>query len=111
MYQVYNDEYLMHHGVKGMKWGVRRYRNKDGTLTPVGKQQLRYRRRAISSNKTIDDVNDILKSMNSDDLSKILAGDTEYLSKEQGSAVIKRILKKDGEIPVAFLICLMMAIR
>ena len=28
MYQVYNDEYLMHHGVKGMKWGVRRDRRK-----------------------------------------------------------------------------------
>lgn len=39
MYQVYNDEYLMHHGVKGMKWGVRRYRNKNGDLTPEGKRR------------------------------------------------------------------------
>ena len=28
---------LYHHGVKGQKWGVRRYQNKDGTLTASGK--------------------------------------------------------------------------
>lgn len=33
---------LNHHGVKGQKWGVRRYQNKDGSLTPAG--QKRYDR-------------------------------------------------------------------
>lgn len=35
---------LCHHGIKGQKWGVRRFQNPDGTLTPLGKkkrQQLR----------------------------------------------------------------------
>ena len=34
------DEELYHHGVLGMKWGVRRYQNKDGTLTEAGKKHL-----------------------------------------------------------------------
>lgn len=36
-----NNVYLEHHGVKGMKWGVRRYQRSDGSLTPLGK--VRYR--------------------------------------------------------------------
>lgn len=36
----YYDDYLMHYGVKGMKWGVRRYQNSDGTLTAKGKKRL-----------------------------------------------------------------------
>ena len=30
---------LCHHGVKGQRWGVRRYQNKDGSLTPSGKKR------------------------------------------------------------------------
>ena len=30
---------LYHHGEKGMKWGVRRYQNPDGSLTSKGKQR------------------------------------------------------------------------
>ena len=35
-----NSTYLEHHGIKGMRWGIRRYQNKDGSLTPAGKRRL-----------------------------------------------------------------------
>lgn len=35
------DDELTHHGVMGMKWGVRRYQNADGTLTAKGKARFR----------------------------------------------------------------------
>ena len=35
---ISQDE-LMHHGIKGQKWGVRRYQNKDGSLTTMGKRR------------------------------------------------------------------------
>lgn len=31
---------LQHWGIKGMKWGVRRYQNKDGSLTDLGKKRM-----------------------------------------------------------------------
>ena len=35
---MYSDE-LYHHGIKGQKWGVRRYQNSDGSLTNAGKKR------------------------------------------------------------------------
>lgn len=33
------ESYLMHHGIKGQRWGVRRYQNPDGTLTAEGRRR------------------------------------------------------------------------
>ena len=35
-----NNNELMHHGIHGMRWGVRRYQNKDGSLTAAGRKRI-----------------------------------------------------------------------
>lgn len=41
MTNIYND-YLQHHGVKGQRWGIRRYQNPDGTLIKKGSELYRF---------------------------------------------------------------------
>lgn len=38
-YSYYDQTYLAHHGIRGMKWGIRRFQNADGTLTDAGKRK------------------------------------------------------------------------
>ena len=44
MWYIGNDESpsLSHHGILGMKWGIRRYQNSDGSLTAAGKKRYGY---------------------------------------------------------------------
>lgn len=46
--------YIQHHGVKGQKWGVRRYQNADGSLTSAGKK-----RRSMS--QVVNDIREARK--------------------------------------------------
>lgn len=75
---IWEDNYLAHHGIKGQKWGVRRFELYDGTLTPEGKKRYNrgvhhednvrkdyhnYVNRNAQKIKRIKDMSELLKKM------------------------------------------------
>ena len=75
------EEIIYHHGIKGMKWGVRRYQNEDGSLTPAGKKRVSEQYKKASDkvvkelNKTgtkryVDSYNKAVDYMNSEGIRK-----------------------------------------
>lgn len=70
--------YLKHYGILGMRWGIRRFQNKDGTLTDIGKERyaksledgknkrVRIGRSGVSGNS------DFLKTLSDDELKRLV---------------------------------------
>lgn len=71
--KVITHVHLQHHGIKGMKWGVRRYQNKDGSLTEVGKRHVKdYDKLKELKKKQEDEGNKLIRS--NSELSKDFGG-------------------------------------
>ena len=98
------DNEVYHYGVKGMKWGVRRYQNKDGTLTNTGKKRLIEERRTKNTAKTQNDVENIISSLNKKERERMgLVNDNDkYKTPDEYKLVAKRCMEKIGDIPISF---------
>ena len=98
------DNEVYHYGVKGMKWGVRRYQNKDGTLTNAGKKRLIEERRTKNTAKTQNDVENIVSSLNKKERERMgLVNDNDkYKTPDEYKLVAKRCMEKIGDVPVSF---------
>ena len=82
---------LYHYGVKGMKWGIRRFQNKDGTLTNMGRNR-----------KTMNDVNDIVSTMSKKDRKVLGLQGKKYQTVEEGQQIVERFIKRADNVPVSF---------
>ena len=57
-----DDEYLEHYGIPGMKWGARRYQNRDGSLTTKGEKRYGAKGTGASARRMAKDFNKLDKS-------------------------------------------------
>ena len=80
------NQILIHHGIKGQRWGVRRYQRPDGSLTPMGKR----RASNIYRNYYTKGANDLRKAQVEIDKKAAKDGDKAY------SDTMDRFNKKFG---------------
>lgn len=99
---------LAHHGIKGQKWGVRRFQNLDGTLTDEGQKRKIARDNIIRNRQYTDDVNTIIRSLSEKE--KQLLGaelDEDWIPKNSEYDVLstkaKTFITKVGDKPVSAL--------
>jgi len=98
---------LYHHGIKGQKWGVRRYQNKDGTLTKEGKQRALESRNVKRNKQYTNDINDIVKTLPPKEKEFLGAPEKgDWIDKKHETETLKNkaasFVTKQGDVPISF---------
>lgn len=93
--RIKSDE-LYHHGIKGQKWGVRRFQNSDGTLTDEGKKKIQHYKNVKALNKKIRKFNNNFSKSVKKPVSAIYGGFSGAvigtgLAKAMGGGAIKQV--------------------
>ena len=103
-YIIYNGE-LYHHGILGQKWGVRRFQNKDGSLTPLGKKHITQ----PTTNRTLSKqdakrINQVFSTMDDADKRKLNTRRDKIIDTEwERDEVVYSFISKHNNTPVSFL--------
>lgn len=80
---------LYHHGIKGQKWGIRRFQNEDGTLTDEGK-----RRYGADSVENLDENSKRIYKLDRKQSVKDAKAEREELSKVYGKSTADLMVKE-----------------
>ena len=93
---------LYHWGVKGMKWGVRRYQNKDGSLTPTGRKRVSASEDSIKVNKIRNKSISEMSNQELRDANNRLQLERQYKDltkkKSKGQKIVSAFIKTAGTI-------------
>ena len=93
-YIIHREDELEHHGILGMKWGVRRYQNPDGSLTNAGK--LRYRVESITGTYDPKGNNPYVSERRKKNRLKEIEEFEQYKQKEKKRSEIRKDLEKQS---------------